>query len=347
MGYIYLIGELDSLNTYKIGVTKHKNIEKRIAELQTGNAKELYVRTYFQSKYPYKLEKMLHIDDIKEKLARNPEPDFVKETRENIIQSFSRLQFLEEGHKYFVHQDDGTTISLPSVSHVCHQFQPEVDWEAIAQRKAIKEGIPKEELQRQWKENNIRSTNNGTITHEFGEAYMYFFQGRPELMPERVKLQYEDGFLIPYGNKEKAICKFYEDIYRLDNFYPVMPEARIYTGLEGGGLDLSQNYSGTFDMLFACQIKGKWKLILLDWKTNASLENAFNQAKSNTLLNPFSYMIDEPKSIYTIQLSLYQMGLEQLGYEIADRKIIWLKDDGDYEKISVPDVTLDLKNVLK
>ena len=100
-------------------------------------------------------------------------------------------------------------------------------------------------------------------------------------------------------------------------------------------------------MLFACQIKGKWKLILLDWKTNASLENAFNQAKSNTLLNPFSYMIDEPKSIYTIQLSLYQMGLEQLGYEIADRKIIWLKDDGDYEKISVPDVTLDLKNVLK
>lgn len=60
MGYIYLIGELDSLNTYKIGVTKHKNIEKRIAELQTGNAKELYVRTYFQSKYPYKLEKMLH-----------------------------------------------------------------------------------------------------------------------------------------------------------------------------------------------------------------------------------------------------------------------------------------------
>lgn len=60
MGYIYLIGELDSLNTYKIGVTKHKNIEQRISELQTGNAKELYVRAYFESKYPYKLEKMLH-----------------------------------------------------------------------------------------------------------------------------------------------------------------------------------------------------------------------------------------------------------------------------------------------
>ena len=57
-------------------------------------------------------------------------------------------------------------------------------------------------------------------------------------------------------------------------------------------------------------------------------------------------MIDEAKSNYTIQLSLYQMGIEQLGYEVADRKIIWLKDDGLYEKISVPDVTKDLKAVL-
>lgn len=290
---------------------------------------------------------MLHIDDIREKLERNPEPDFVKEVRENIISSFSNLQFLEEGHKYFVHKADGSTISLPSVSHVCHQFQPFVDWDEIAQRKATKEGIPKEELQRQWKENNIRSTNNGTITHEFGEGYMYFFQGKPELIPDRVKVQYEDGFFIPYGKKQEAICRFYEDLYKIDNFYPVMPEARIYTGLEGKGYDFTQNYSGTFDMLFACQIRGKWKLALLDWKTNASLENSFNQAKGNTLLEPFTYMIDESKSLYTIQLSLYQLGLEQLGYEIADRKIIWLKEDGNYEKISVPDVTKELINVLK
>ena len=40
---------------------------------------------------------------------------------------------------------------------------------------------------------------------------------------------------------------------------------------------------------------------LLDWKTNASLENSFNQAKGNTLLEPFTYMIDESKSLYTIQ----------------------------------------------
>lgn len=289
---------------------------------------------------------MLHISDIEEKLKKNPEPLFVKKVRENIKQSFSRLEFVEDGHKYYVHNEDGSTIELPSVSHICHKFQPEVDWDLIAKNKAKKLGISTEALQRQWKENNIKSTSNGSKTHLFAEAYMYFFRGKPDLMPSVIKeTQYQDGFLIPYGKKEEAVAKFYEDLYNLDTIYPVMAEAQIYTSKELG-LDLSQNYSGTFDMLFAYKHKGKWKLAIFDWKTNASLENAFNQSKLNMLLNPFGYLVDEPKSIYTIQLSAYQLGIEQLGYEVIDRKIIWLKENGEYEKISVEDVSKELKSVL-
>lgn len=58
-GFVYLIGELDNKDIYKIGVTK-KNIDQRIKELQTGSSDELYVRYYFKTSYPYKLEKMLH-----------------------------------------------------------------------------------------------------------------------------------------------------------------------------------------------------------------------------------------------------------------------------------------------
>ena len=289
---------------------------------------------------------MLHISDIEEKLKKNPEPLFVKKVRENIKQSFSRLEFVEDGHKYYVHNEDGSTIELPSVSHICHKFQPEVDWDLIAKNKAKKLGISTEALQRQWKENNIKSTSNGSKTHLFAEAYMCFFRGKPDLMPSVIKeTQYQDGFLIPYGKKEEAVAKFYEDLYNLDTIYPVMAEAQIYTSKELG-LDLSQNYSGTFDMLFAYKHKGKWKLAIFDWKTNASLENAFNQSKLNMLLNPFCYLVDEPKSIYTIQLSAYQLGIEQLGYEVIDRKIIWLKENGEYEKIFVEDVSKELKSVL-
>ena len=81
---------------------------------------------------------MLHIDDVNERLDANPEPKEVKEIRENIIKSFSKLEFVEEGHKYYVHNDDGTLTTLPSVSHVCHQFEPQVDWDVICENKAKK-----------------------------------------------------------------------------------------------------------------------------------------------------------------------------------------------------------------
>lgn len=58
-GFVYLVGEMDNKNIYKIGVTK-KNVTERMKELQTGSSNELYIRSYFKSSFPYKLEKMLH-----------------------------------------------------------------------------------------------------------------------------------------------------------------------------------------------------------------------------------------------------------------------------------------------
>ncbi len=289
---------------------------------------------------------MLNITDINERLKINPEPDFVKEVRKNVIDSFSKLEFVEEGHKYYLHNDDGSKVELPSVSQICHKFQTEVNWDEIANNKAKKMGIDVADLKREWKENNLKSTSNGTKTHLFAEAYMYFFRGKPELMPKSIlETQYQDGYLIPYGKKEEAVVKFYEDIFKIQNLYPVMAEAQIYTGVNDK-LKLSTNYSGTFDMLFAYKLKDKWKLGIFDWKTNISLENGYNQLNGKCLISPFNHLVDESKSIYTIQLSAYQLGISQLGYEIADRKIIWLKDDGTYEKISVSDVSNELKEAL-
>ena len=60
MGYIYLIGESDTENHYKIGMTKCKDINKRAKQLQTGNSEPLFIKAYFETEHPYKLEKMLH-----------------------------------------------------------------------------------------------------------------------------------------------------------------------------------------------------------------------------------------------------------------------------------------------
>lgn len=60
MGKIYLIGQADTPNIFKIGCTK-KDISKRSKQLQTGNSEELYLCKSFESNRQFKLEKMLHM----------------------------------------------------------------------------------------------------------------------------------------------------------------------------------------------------------------------------------------------------------------------------------------------
>ena len=120
-----------------------------------------------------------------------------------------------------------------------------------------------------------------------------------------------------------------------------MPEAQIYIESGNNPYGMNVNISGTFDALFAFQDKktDEWKLSIRDWKTNKSLNNDYNQSNAITLLPPFNDLIDEPTSLYTLQLSTYQLGLQPLGYKITDRKLLWLTEEADYYKIDVPDVT--------
>lgn len=288
---------------------------------------------------------MLNIKDI---IQRNHiEPIEVTQIRENIKQSFRRLEFQEGPHLYFLHNDDGTTLQLPSVSHVTHKYKPFFDAEAQSKKTAIKLGKTQEEVLRMWEEINIKATNNGTSTHLFGESFMYFFMNQPELIPDVIKPQYEKGYLIPYSTKQEAILKFYEDLFVNDRIYPVMPEAQVYMGVNDNFLDVKQ-YAGTFDMLFTYKSNdGKWKLLLYDYKTNENLYNDYARNFNKMFLSPFNELYDESFSAYILQLSCYSLCLQQLGYEVADRKLIWLKNDGTYEAISTPDYSKQIRAALQ
>ena len=209
--------------------------------------------------------RLINIKDIQEK--NRQEPIEVTRIRENIKESFKRLEFQEGPHKYYIHKDNGEVVEVPSVSATTHQFVPHVDWDEKALGVALKKNLTVEEVKRQWEENNIRATNNGTSTHLFGEAYMHFLMGHPELIPDVVKPQYEKGYLIPYSDKQEGVLKFYNDIFNNDKIYPVMPEAQVYMGINENYKDITP-YAGTFDMLFTYynETDKKWKLLLYDWK---------------------------------------------------------------------------------
>lgn len=57
-GYAYVLCD-PSTDLFKIGMTKG-SIENRMKKLQTGNGTEMHIVTYHETKYPYKVEKLLH-----------------------------------------------------------------------------------------------------------------------------------------------------------------------------------------------------------------------------------------------------------------------------------------------
>lgn len=285
---------------------------------------------------------MLNINDIQYRLRNNPEPIEVAEIREHILSSFSNLEFIEEGHKYFIHNGDGSIDTPISVSGLIKEFEPYVDWDVKAEGVALKEGVDVEVIKRKWKENTLRATNSGSQHHEFGESYMNFIRGldKSTFCNSCIK-QYEEGYLIPCAPKQEAILKYWEDIFKIDKLYPLLPEVKMYMPKDNK-FGIKKLYCGTADITFAMKYKGEWCILVMDYKTNQSLSSDYNQKFNITMLPPFDDMIDESKSHYTLQLSLYSLMLMNLGYKVIDRKLIWLKNDGNYEKITLPDITKKL-----
>ena len=68
-------------------------------------------------------KKMLRIDEIREKLSRIPEPVEVTQIRENILNNFNRIEFVEDVHKYYLPNINGEKEELMSVSAFIHQYE--------------------------------------------------------------------------------------------------------------------------------------------------------------------------------------------------------------------------------
>ena len=282
---------------------------------------------------------MLNIEDVKKRLKENPEPKEVGEIRDLIVKTFNKLEFVEDGHKYYLHNDDNTITELKSVSETIHNFVPYVDWEEKAQGCALKEGVDISVIKRRWEENNVKATCNGTSTHLFGEMYHWFVTNQTDKLCDIIKPQYEKGYLIPYGEKQNACQQYNEDLFNVHDMYPLMVETQVYT----------DKYAGTFDKLIYYKHptdNSKSGLILADYKTNKDLTNDYNRKFCNMMLPPFDDYVDEALSHYILQLSAYQIPLEDIGMKILARRIIWLKNDGTYEQIPVPDMTMRLRETL-
>ena len=268
------------------------------------------------------------------------EPKEVTKIREEILNRFNKLEFVESSHQYFLPQEDGSKIELQSVSHITHQFQIPFNDEEVAEKYAKKHGETKEYWLQQWKYKSLKATTLGTQVHLYGECMSYVKNNIPELIPQEFKYRYIEDYnwLIPIHPKEEAALKFFNEFP--ENLWFVLAETKVFTN----------RYAGTFDLL--CYYKhptddSKSGLVILDFKTNDSLTKEYSRSMGKMLLEPFNNLWDEALSLYTLQLSCYQIPLEDMKLKVIGRRLIHLKDDGTYELISLANKTQELREILE
>ena len=118
-----------------------------------------------------------------------------------------------------------------------------------------------------------------------------------------------------------------------EHILPVTAELRMY--------HFKHLFAGTADVLLFDTKNQTY--IIADYKTNKDLNKNF---RNKTMLAPFNNLLDSPLNHYQIQLSYYQILLEQIGVKVSRRIIVWLDLEGNYQMIDTEDLTDKLKEIL-
>ena len=229
----------------------------------------------------------------------------INSIRQQILASFSGLIFEPIHHKYMY---EG--VSMTPVTKVVDSYSEEFDTELRAREYALRHGGDPSEIAAEWKAYGKERADLGTRVHLFAENYFYNHKITPS-----------DGF-------ERAVVKFWKE--KPSHIIPVMSENRVFTK--------EYRYAGTSDNLFYDMKKRG--LIITDYKTNKDIHKNF---AGKRMLPPFHIMLDTPFNHYQIQLSMYQIPLEDIGLRVLSRLVVWLKSNGTYEILKTTDYTKELR----
>ena len=240
--------------------------------------------------------------------------DQVQTVRAKINQTFGHMGLDEVTHTYHSSKDPGK--KYVSVTKLIEKFVPEKDWQMIAEQFAIKNKRDVQDVQDEWSVTGIKARALGTRTHLFGEAVctaiLSYMDGKSDdevmaIMEDMLGRQVDitDGgekCLVPVSVNEEKVSNFWIDIVDCQkvSLVPVAAELKIENDNLGG-------YAGCIDLLMWSAESNK--IVVMDYKTNGSLENSFARKGNERLLSPFSELINEALSEYTLQLAYYARAL--------------------------------------
>jgi hypothetical protein len=234
---------------------------------------------------------------------------------EKLLKSkFDVIRFDPDPHIYTVDGEQLMPTSTKLKQH-CEEF-PLLEASAAY---AKKRGLSQKEVLKDWESINSKACEIGHEIHQFAETYIR--SGR------KLKIYRND----PLANKKQQVINFWNKLPS-NRFTCIEVEQKMYSS--------KFKYAGTADfLLYDAQEKG---IVIGDYKTNKDIFKTYG----NVLKDPFEHLIDNPYNHYQLQLSYYQIMLEDIGVKVTNRLIVWIKEDS-FEAYHPDDLTLTIRNILK
>ena len=234
----------------------------------------------------------------------------MEKLQEQILNYFKELNFKEKEHQYNI---SGVPIKI-SVSGLIKKYKFPTDWSKVLTNSAKKHRKSEAEISKSWKQAADKGCEIGNEAHLFGEVYVV------------------DRSHKSMSGFDEAIKKFWADLP--DYIVPLLLEIRMY--------HKKYMFAGTADILLYNTRTGQ--IYIADYKTNKDL---FKNYQGQKMTGPFNHLLCSPFNHYKLQLSYYQILLEQIGIKVSGRKLIWLKKDGSYLLYNLDDYSDVLRTELE
>lgn len=214
------------------------------------------------------------------------------------------FSFDENSHTYTYNDKENNIIqTLESVTSFINRFKEKKDWNQIAKKFAFKNNKKPEDVLNEWKNKSEVAIDLGKIVHKWIED---FYKGMNPDIPE------ESFFDTRITDRINQFKKIY--FKKLSKLTPIKQEFRIFSK--------KWNIAGTTDIIFNSSIG----YLVGDWKTNENFTtNDHPKGKYNKLLYPFNDLWENNLNVYSIQLSLYRLILEEeASFKTKDSFLVWI-----------------------
>jgi ATP-dependent exoDNAse (exonuclease V) beta subunit len=204
-----------------------------------------------------------------------------------------RIKFQEEGHLYFIYNEDGTLLDKPtiSVTTLIHHYFPDFDADGIIKMMMKSKnwtnskyyGMSKGEIKAQWSENGKNAASIGTLMHFNIELFLNGIN----VIDETPQFNHFLNFWNVFNNK-------------YPQFVPYNTEKLVF--FENFGKD-NQTLCGSIDFIME---DDTGKIIILDWKCSKEIKTEGRDKG----FEPFNCLDNCNFSHYTLQLNIYRHILE-------------------------------------